>query len=189
MSDNRNISSESLSSDTFSEQPRCRFVSFHGHRCANPLRGSKSGFCPIHERITRSVTESEARAVTNELLAGGAQLDTRESLNLAMSNLFRLVSEKRISCSDGALLAYTASLLLQTVGSTSGLSLEGNDGQEMLGNADPNSNEELGSQPPDHDPSDGYFEYQAANGDSADGGSDPQESPDDSPLSAGVSSA
>src|SRR5579863_7386723 len=139
MSHNTYSSPESDPSAPFSDQPRCRFVSFHGNRCANPLRGSKSGLCPIHERITRSVTESEAHAITNELLAGGSRLDTRESLNLAMSTLFRLVSEKRISRSDGTLLAYIASLLLQTVVSSSGNPSEGIEAQEFLGTPDPNS--------------------------------------------------
>lgn len=97
------------------EQNRCRFTSSHGRRCANPLRSSTIGFCIIHERQAQKLNDAEARAISEELLSGGANLRTLDDVNRVMSKLFLFVSQKRISRHDGALLAYICSLLLQTI--------------------------------------------------------------------------
>jgi len=59
--------------------------------------------------------DAKARAVSEQLLSGGSNLHNRQEVGRAMAQLFILISQKRISRRDGVLLAYVASLLLQTM--------------------------------------------------------------------------
>lgn len=95
---------------------RCRFTSAHGRRCLNPLRSGTAGFCIIHERFEEQRNDAEALSVSDQLLAGGPDLKTREEVGRVIAKLFILIAQKRIRQRDGALLAYVASLLLQTMG-------------------------------------------------------------------------
>ena len=101
--------------ETLPEADRCRFTSTHGRHCSYPHQNSLTGLCFMHERRQKKLADDEARAISDELLSSGTRLNTRQDLNPVMSKLFCLVSQKRISRLDGALLAYIASLLLQTI--------------------------------------------------------------------------
>ncbi|HLX00366.1 MAG TPA: hypothetical protein VKR82_17130 [Candidatus Acidoferrales bacterium] len=97
------------------EEERCRFTSAHGRRCANPHNGADHKFCVVHERQIEKRDDAKARAVSAQLLSGGSNLHNRQEVGRAMAQLFILISQKRISRRDGVLLAYIASLLLQTM--------------------------------------------------------------------------
>lgn len=97
------------------EAERCRFTSAHGRRCANPHNGADHKFCIVHERRMEKLDDSKARAVSEQLLSGCSNLHNRQEVGRAMAQLFILISQKRISRRDGVLLAYVASLLLQTM--------------------------------------------------------------------------
>jgi hypothetical protein len=97
------------------EADRCRFTSTHGNRCSNPHNGADHKFCIVHERRMEKLDDSKARAVSEQLLSGGSNLHNRQEVGRAMAQLFILISQKRISRRDGVLLAYVASLLLQTM--------------------------------------------------------------------------
>ena len=94
---------------------RCRYTSAHGRRCLNPLRSGNSGFCLIHDHLLEKQNDAELQAISDELFSGGPSLGTREELGRVMAKLFTLIAQKRVSRHDGALLAYVASLLLQTM--------------------------------------------------------------------------
>jgi len=94
---------------------RCRFTSTYGNRCANPHNGADHKFCIVHERQIEKRDDAKARAVSEQLLSGGSNLHNRQEVGRAMAQLFILISQKRISRRDGVLLAYVASLLLQTM--------------------------------------------------------------------------
>jgi hypothetical protein len=97
------------------ETERCLFSSSHGRRCTNPHQGNVSGYCMLHEGRMKKEDEGEARAVAELLLAKNVELQTKDDVNRLASQLFAMVAEKRISRQDGSLLAYIASVLLQTI--------------------------------------------------------------------------
>jgi hypothetical protein len=94
---------------------RCVFSSSHGNRCTNPHLGNVTGYCILHEGRIQKEDEGEARSVAEQLLANNAELMTRDEVNRFASGLLKMVTEKRISRQDGTLLAYIASVLLQTI--------------------------------------------------------------------------
>jgi len=94
---------------------RCLFSSSHGRRCTNPHQGNASGYCMLHEGRMKKEDEGEARAVAEQLLANDVELRTKDDVNRLTSQLFTMVADKRISKQDGSLLAYIASVLLQTI--------------------------------------------------------------------------
>ncbi len=96
-------------------EDRCRYTSAHGRRCLNPLRSGNAGFCLIHEHLLEKQNDAELQSISDELFSGGPELSTREELGRVMAKLFTLIAQKRVSRHDGALLAYVASLLLQTM--------------------------------------------------------------------------
>jgi hypothetical protein len=94
----------------------CRFTTAAGKRCHNPVVNSTLGLCFHHERRARKLDDAETRAITEELLSGTeGSLQSRNDVHAALSKLFVLVSQKRISRPDGTLLAYIGSLVLQTL--------------------------------------------------------------------------
>ena len=97
------------------EEERCLFTTNHGHRCRNPHLGNASRHCFLHEGRNQKVDEAEAQEVAEQLLAKNVGLVTREDVNRITSQLYTMVAEKRVSRQDGSLLAYIASVLLQTV--------------------------------------------------------------------------
>jgi hypothetical protein len=77
--------------------------------------GHAAGFCVIHEGRMKRVDEAEVKAVAEQLLANDVELRTKDDVNRLTSQLYTMVAEKRISRQDGSLLAYIASVLLQTI--------------------------------------------------------------------------
>jgi hypothetical protein len=59
--------------------------------------------------------EAETQAIAEQLLANDVELRTKDDVNRITSQLFTLVAAKKISRQDGSLLAYIASVLLQTI--------------------------------------------------------------------------
>jgi hypothetical protein len=92
---------------------RCSFTTEHGNRCRNPHLGSASGQCVMHAKGKED--EAEAQEVAKRLLATDALLRTKDDVNRFTSQLLDLVAEKKVSRQDGSLLAYIASVLLQTI--------------------------------------------------------------------------
>jgi hypothetical protein len=106
--------------NSVADEERCLFTADNGNRCRNAHLGSASGHCAIHEgawkhREKKVQDEAEARAVAEQLLSNNVELMTRDDVNRIASQLLTLVSEKKVSRQDGSLLAYIASLLLQTI--------------------------------------------------------------------------
>ena len=97
------------------EEERCLFTANHGNRCRNPHLGNATRHCFLHEGRNQKAEEAEVQAVAGLLLANDVELRTKEDVNRLTSQLFTMVAEKRISRQDGSLLAYIASVLLQTI--------------------------------------------------------------------------
>jgi hypothetical protein len=87
----------------------------HGRRCTNPHSGNATGLCVLHDRRVQKPDDGEVKAVAEKLLANNVELLTKEDVNRITSQLLTLVAQKRISRQDGSLLAYIASVLLQTI--------------------------------------------------------------------------
>jgi hypothetical protein len=98
------------------EPDRCQFTSSHGRRCTNPHNSNPNSFCIIHERQAEKIADSEAQSVSAELLSGGPNLQNRNDVGRVIAQLFTMIAQRRIRQREGALLAYVASLLLQTMG-------------------------------------------------------------------------
>jgi hypothetical protein len=96
-------------------EQRCVFTTTHGNRCRNPHHGNAVGLCIIHEGKLQKADDADVKAVAEQLLANDVELRTRDDVNRFTFQLLTLVAEKRISRQDGSLLAYIASVLLQTV--------------------------------------------------------------------------
>jgi hypothetical protein len=97
------------------DEERCLFTTNHGHRCRNPHLGNATRHCFLHEGRNQKVDEAEAQAVADELLNKNVGLATRDDLNRFTGQLLTMLTQKRISRQDGSLLAYVASVLLQTI--------------------------------------------------------------------------
>ena len=97
------------------DEERCLFTSNHGSRCRNPHLGNASRQCFLHEGRSQKMDEAEVKAVADQLFSECANLETRGEVNRFMAKLLMSVAQKRISREDGSLLAYIASLLLQTI--------------------------------------------------------------------------
>lgn len=94
---------------------RCRFTSTHGRRCASPHTGAASKLCVAHARHEEKINKAAARGFSAELLGTGHGFQTRDDVKRVMTRVFSLVLERRIPRREGTLLAYIASLLLQTI--------------------------------------------------------------------------
>ncbi len=97
------------------DEDRCLFSKMNGNRCKNPHLGNATRHCILHEGRMQKVDEAEVKALAAELLTNDVDLRTKEDVNRLTSQLFTMVAEKRISRQDGSLLAYIASVLLQTI--------------------------------------------------------------------------
>jgi len=120
MPDTAELVARMLAGDPLPEQtPKyvdCLFTSANGKRCRNPVFRSYLGLCALHENLAHKRDDIEVRAVSEVLLGGpDAELRSRDEVSAALSRLFVLVSQKRISRKDGTLLAYIGSLILQSL--------------------------------------------------------------------------
>ena len=97
------------------DEERCVFTTIRGNRCANPHLGNATGLCILHEGRMQKADDTEVKAVAEQLLANNVELRTKDDVNRFTWQLLTMVSEKRISRQDGSLLAYIASVLLQTI--------------------------------------------------------------------------
>jgi hypothetical protein len=97
------------------DEERCLFTTNHGHRCRNPHLGNATRHCFLHEGRNQKVDEAEIAAVAEDLLNKNVGLATRDDVNRITGQLYAAVAEKRVSRQDGSLLAYIASVLLQTI--------------------------------------------------------------------------
>jgi hypothetical protein len=97
------------------DDERCLFTKRDGNRCKSAHLGNASRQCILHEGRNQKADEAEVQAVAEELLAKNVELCTKDDVNRFTSQLLTLVSQKKVSRQDGSLLAYIASVLLQTI--------------------------------------------------------------------------
>jgi hypothetical protein len=97
------------------DEERCLFTKRDGNRCKSAHMGNASRLCILHEGRNQKADEAEAQAVAAQLLANDVELRTKDDVNRITSQLFTMVAAKKISRQDGSLLAYIASVMLQTI--------------------------------------------------------------------------
>jgi signal recognition particle GTPase len=97
------------------DEERCLFTKRDGSRCKSAHMGNASRQCILHEGRNQKADEAEAQAVAEQLLANDVELRTKDDVNRLTSQLFTMVAAKKISRQDGSLLAYIASVMLQTI--------------------------------------------------------------------------
>jgi signal recognition particle GTPase len=97
------------------DEERCLFTKRDGSRCKSAHMGNASRQCILHEGRNQKADEAEAQAIAEQLLANDVELRTKDDVNRLTSQLFTMVAAKKISRQDGSLLAYIASVLLQTI--------------------------------------------------------------------------
>ena len=70
-----------------------------------------------HSRTSQrgKINDAQAQSISDQLLSGAPELRTRAELGRVMAQLFTLIAQRKIRQREGALLAYVASLLLQTM--------------------------------------------------------------------------
>jgi hypothetical protein len=102
---------------------RCTHKDAAGRQCRNlALRSTgsradhnKSGLCTTHATLERQILDTQA--VAEELLSTAPpSFDTAIAVNHLLGKLLRLIVEDRIPLRKGAVLVYTCSLLLNSLG-------------------------------------------------------------------------
>jgi hypothetical protein len=97
------------------DKQRCRFTNARGVRCSHRLFDAATGLCSFHERIWSQEAAADAKATAELLTEDALELLDRDEIHIVLARLFRFVAEKRIEQSQGSLLAYITSLVLQTL--------------------------------------------------------------------------
>jgi hypothetical protein len=97
------------------DNQRCRFTGSRGHRCEYRIFDPATGLCVIHERRVTQKMEARARKLAERLFQKAGNLQTREQIRPFLTELMRLMVEGQIDRRDAAVLAYTCSLVLQTL--------------------------------------------------------------------------
>jgi hypothetical protein len=102
---------------------RCTHKDAAGRQCRNlALRSTgsradhgKSGLCTTHATLERQILDTQA--VAEELLSTAPpSFDTAIAVNHLLGKLLRIIVEDRIPLRKGAVLVYTCSLLLNSLG-------------------------------------------------------------------------
>ena len=92
---------------------RCNYLSGSSRRCRLPISDSGSDFCRKHIRIRQEIIASSDLTL---MLTGPFQrFDSACKINDFLSDLLRLLAEKRITARDATTMAYISSLQLRTL--------------------------------------------------------------------------
>jgi len=90
---------------------RCTHRSASGGRCRS--LASSGTLCPTHAKS--AAVRQEAADLAAHLTAGLSEFTSAEPINQFLSRLLLLLAQDRISPRRGAVMAYTANLLLRSV--------------------------------------------------------------------------
>jgi hypothetical protein len=105
----------SASSSTNAEATtRCQHLSPSGRRCRHARKDSRSRFCAPHDLLEQQRHDGDrADAILGEPDPG--HFDTAAGINRALTGLYVLLAEDKISPRRAAVLAYISSLQLRTL--------------------------------------------------------------------------
>jgi hypothetical protein len=112
----RKQKSPSITQSIILDKNRCRFTTIDGRRCRMYRAKGHRFLCMTHAQQEEQILNAET--VAAELIGPVHEYQTALCVNRTLGCLFNLIAQKRISNKDGALLAYVAQMLLQSVGST-----------------------------------------------------------------------
>ena len=94
---------------------RCTFTSKHGKRCRS-VRVEGDTLCYFHfSRTQRQKPEPDPGLVAAEILSPEQALDSAQAVNTALTRVFRLVLQGRLSTRHATTLGYVAQLILFSV--------------------------------------------------------------------------
>lgn len=120
---------------------RCAFINRQGNRCRTMLPAdSASEFCASHSRYVEQRRQAESRKLAAELLQDCENIETFDGLLKTLSNLYRLVAQRRYSRMEAVSLAYIARTILRILTVTDAVEIDPEQGAV----ADPNSDLEPG---------------------------------------------
>jgi hypothetical protein len=112
----RKQKSPTITQSIILDKNRCRFTTIDGRRCRMFRAKGHKSLCLTHAQQEEQMLNAET--VAAELIGPVHEYQTALCVNRTLGCLFNLIAQKRISNKDGALLAYVAQMLLQSVGST-----------------------------------------------------------------------
>jgi len=112
----RKQKSPTITQSIILDKNRCRFTTIDGRRCRMYRAKGHKSLCMTHAQQEEQMLNAET--VAAELIGPVHEYQTALCVNRTLGCLFNLIAQKRISNKDGALLAYVAQMLLQSVGST-----------------------------------------------------------------------
>ena len=112
----RKQKSPTITQSLILDKNRCRFTTIDGRRCRMYRAKGHKSLCMTHAQQEEQMLNAET--VAAELIGPVHEYQTALCVNRTLGCLFNLIAQKRISNKDGALLAYVAQMLLQSVGST-----------------------------------------------------------------------
>jgi hypothetical protein len=112
----RKQKSPTITQSLILDKNRCRFTTIDGRRCRMYRAKGHKSLCLTHAQQEEQMLNAET--VAAELIGPVHEYQTALCVNRTLGCLFNLIAQKRISNKDGALLAYVAQMLLQSVGST-----------------------------------------------------------------------
>lgn len=97
------------------DKDRCRYTNNRGDRCDYRAFDPATGLCVIHERRVTQKMEARAHKRADRLFEQAGKLKRRDQIHPFLVNLMRLMVEGEFDRHDVAVLAYTCSLVLQTL--------------------------------------------------------------------------
>ncbi len=104
----------SVPSSPKAESTRCQRLSPSGRRCIHPRKDSRSRFCAAHDFAEQQRHDGDrCDAILGEPDPG--HFDTAAGINRALTGLYVLLAEDKISPRRAAVLAYISSLQLRTL--------------------------------------------------------------------------
>ena len=96
-----------------SHNPRCAFTSLNGRRCRMTATSPDSIFCPHHSYLR--LDDPDSINLAPLLLGKLKELNSACDIQRALSNLFILLAQNRISTKRAAVLAYMLQNLIRTL--------------------------------------------------------------------------
>jgi hypothetical protein len=103
----------SINPSSTNHLPRCQHRTRTGRRCRHPVCNVSSGFCSkhLHSR-TASFEEFDLSSV---LIGDIEEFRDAVTINHSLGELYKLLARNKITPRRGAVMAYTANLLLRTL--------------------------------------------------------------------------
>jgi hypothetical protein len=92
--------------------PHCQHRTPSGRRCRMAVFDRNSSLCPRHAALQQQLQDADFASV---LIGDTGEFRDAVSINRSLGELYKLLARNQISPRRGAVMAYTANLLLRTL--------------------------------------------------------------------------